>query len=107
MHDYTIDHAGSAELTCDIVSAENVITPIENLVSVSPNPFSDRISISTLGSFSQEDKIQIVDIHGRVVYTKESVDSLDLELSDLLSGVYFLRYTNSKGEVGISKIIKQ
>jgi len=60
-----------------------------------------------LDAFSPESKIEILDVHGRVIHLSQMSNKLDLELSWLNAGIYFLRYSNKKGEVGIKKIIKK
>lgn len=103
---FTVEHDGSADLVCDETSS-STSRIVDNLISVSPNPFTENLQINTLDAFSPESKIEILDVHGRVIHLSQMSNKLDLELSWLNAGIYFLRYSNKKGEVGIKKIIKK
>ena len=72
--------------------------------SVHPNPVSDIINISNLNNLEITSAI-VTDVNGRVVkQVNSSVESINL--SDLNSGVYFMRITTSEGE-GVTKLLKQ
>ena len=72
-------------------------------VSVFPNPFTNRISIST----DINSSISIIDITGKVVYATINLNELiQLDLSELKTGVYFLSISNNNTK-SISKLIKE
>lgn len=107
MDDFTIEHGGSATLTCDNSSTTSTNSRLANSISVTPNPFLDMISIKSTKSFAESDNLQIVDLYGRVVSSKRNIVDGEVDLSHLSSGVYFIQITNNQGEVGVHKIVKQ
>ncbi len=74
----------------------------ENLLEVSPNPFTDQLRLS--GAF---DQLWIYDVLGQQVQSSHSASpNLSLDLSELEPGIYFLSVR--KGEaISSQKIIKQ
>jgi hypothetical protein len=89
---------------CDLLGTESFST---NSFSVYPNPAKDIISIegfdiSTIMSYN------IADLNGRIVKSGENVNatSVQLNLSDLQSGVYLMTLNSDKGIV-TKKIVKE
>lgn len=72
-----------------------------------PNPFAGSLYVSS-DSELKNTEIQIVSIDGKKVYQKKSgnTDIINLNLSQLKSGVYFLKLRSNKSE-SIHKIIKK
>ncbi len=84
----------------------------ENRIKLYPNPFTDQINIVYHSSDTQTVTIQIVDIAGRQIYSKENVipkPGLNYfkipQLQSLRKGVYLVRIS-SEGEVLSRKILK-
>ncbi|HZK08939.1 MAG TPA: S8 family serine peptidase [Bacteroidales bacterium] len=84
----------------------------ENRIKLYPNPFTDQINIVYHSSDTQTVTIQIVDIAGRQIYSKENVipkPGLNYfkipQLQSLRKGVYLVRIS-SVGEVLSRKILK-
>ena len=73
----------------------------KNNISVSPNPAKDFITISSSSNVVIDSAV-ITDINGRIVKTSTSSQ---INISDLNSGVYFLKITTDQG-VGTTKVIK-
>ena len=73
----------------------------KNNLSVSPNPAKDLITISNSSNVVIDSAV-ITDINGRIVKTSASSQ---INISDLNSGVYFLKVTTDQG-VGTTKVIK-
>jgi len=72
-------------------------------ISVFPNPFTNILSIST----DVNSNISIIDITGKVVYSiTNSIEMIQLDLSELKTGVYFLSISNHNTK-SISKLIKE
>lgn len=68
-----------------------------------PNPVSQKLSIST--SECNDYKISIFDLSGRKIYSTEFFDkSINIELSDISSGVYTLKLETKNGSA-IKKLI--
>ena len=106
-HDYTITHDGSASLCgSDSEPSATNSASINNDMLIGPNPFSNSINLEYTGPVSPDDKVEIFDLTGRSmyanIYTKQAID-----LHKLKSGIYFLKFTNDKGEFGLKKIVKQ
>lgn len=75
--------------------------------SIQPNPVNDVFTLSTKNGVSIE-KVEVVDINGRVVsqVNASTTEAVQVNVSDLNSGVYFVRVQSDLG-VGTSKIIKK
>ncbi len=71
--------------------------------SMVPNPSSEIITIASYGE--NINSISITDLSGNLIYVELSVNSskLDVRISDLLPGAYFV---NIKSYSGITKIFK-
>jgi hypothetical protein len=76
------------------------------IFSVSPNPAKDLITISNTENISVN-SISITDLNGRIVKqnTYSNVTNVQVNISDLSSGVYMMNITSDKGSV-TKKIIK-
>ncbi len=75
-----------------------------DLVNVYPNPFKDRLNVST----ESKDRIDwiISDTRGRVVQSGQDIFSWTINTSKLYNGIYFLRLKKGNNEL-IYKIVKQ
>lgn len=75
--------------------------------AIQPNPVSDVFTLSTKNGVAIE-KVEVLDINGRIVnqVNGSSTDAIQVNVSDLNSGVYFVRVQSDLG-VGTSKIIKK
>ncbi len=78
----------------------------KNNLAVSPNPANDLVNITNNGSSVLNNAI-ITDINGRIVKNTNlnGVSSTQINVSDLNTGVYFLKITTDQG-VGTTKLIK-
>lgn len=76
-------------------------------VSVYPNPFQDKITIS-LENESSNAKVKLVDITGKQLYNNSfSGNSIEINnLESLNSGIYFLKIEDQNGSFTTKKIIK-
>lgn len=74
--------------------------------SIYPNPVADVLNIATKNGATIE-SAQVLDINGRIVNQTNVLgsDSIQINVSDLTSGVYFVKVQSELG-VGTSKIIK-
>jgi photosystem II stability/assembly factor-like uncharacterized protein len=73
--------------------------------AIMPNPASQSIALKGV-DFSDDVRVSITSIDGKIIYdamTKESV----LDISSMNSGMYFIKITDSKGNSGINKFIKE
>ena len=76
-------------------------------LNVFPNPTNSTITID-FNTFQDVFTVEILDLRGIAVITEEfqGKEKVSLEL-DVPNGVYFLRVSNSHGEVAYRKVIKQ
>lgn len=77
----------------------------EETYSIYPNPTNDVIFIQNEESTMPIEKIELLDLNGRLILTEEKFEE-SLNLSSLDQGVYFLRIYNNAQIVGAKKIIK-
>jgi hypothetical protein len=79
-----------------------------NNFSIQPNPVSDLFSVTTKNNIVIQN-IKVIDINGRIVNevnNTNSSDSMQVNVTELNTGVYFLKVQSELG-VGTSKIIKK
>ena len=98
----------AATMRIDTVNFTSVLSTndyISSKISVYPNPVKDIISI-TNDSNEIIKNVDISDINGRTIKSFKSVSQNQINISDLSSGVYFLKITTDGGNA-IKKIIKE
>jgi len=72
-------------------------------LSIYPNPANDKLSIN----IEEKATLEIINVQGQIVDTKNLTEkSNNLDLSNLVSGVYTLRIKTDRG-IAIRKLIKQ
>lgn len=77
---------------------------LDEAVSVYPNPAQNNLRISTTTSF---DQIVITDVVGKIVYQeKMNQNHVEVDISSLHAGIYFITLTNNSSVVS-KKVIKQ
>ncbi|MFZ6053181.1 T9SS type A sorting domain-containing protein [Halocola ammonii] len=78
-------------------------------LEVFPNPVNDILSVRVVdGKFGKTSKIEIADLHGRIVLSEESArgkNIIELDLSSLNAGVYLLRMTTENSKTLTEKIV--
>ncbi|MFT5166269.1 MAG: glucose/arabinose dehydrogenase [Saprospiraceae bacterium] len=78
--------------------------------SVNPNPFTDELTLSMEVNSSTEVSIQVVDITGKIIFSKEATlvgtTKETLQLSDLSTGVYFIHLKTTEGTI-TRKVVKE
>jgi hypothetical protein len=107
------DPSGNTSRDSMIITIQNTGTAIENFSNenrfqISPNPFEDNLNIQFLKSIDELESLTIIDVMGRVVKELNNLNTnqtLSINLSDLKSGVYFVRI-NFDQEIKTLKIIK-
>ncbi|MEO1257568.1 MAG: T9SS type A sorting domain-containing protein [Bacteroidota bacterium] len=73
--------------------------PIKNIIHVFPNPNAGRFFIESTENVA----IEIVDLNGKTIYKKRKLNGSLIELEEIKSGIYFLKYM--KGDLlGVEKI---
>ncbi len=76
-----------------------------SIFSISPNPTTGVVNLKG----SNINQVAVTDILGKVVLnnTYSSLSEVTLNMSDLNSGVYFVKVTNNEGTTSTSKVVKQ
>ncbi|MBN1599335.1 MAG: T9SS type A sorting domain-containing protein [Bacteroidales bacterium] len=87
---------------------ENFLSPVENTLmnnelAVYPNPFESQFTVELSDNIR---KLEIIDLQGCIVFTKELLNKKILQIStELNSGTYFLKVYTSD-EILMQKIVK-
>ena len=77
------------------------------MVKVYPNPVSNVLNVSVLGVVSAKASLQITDINGKIVMTKNIINNPQaIDISSLAKGVYMIKVNNNGKEI-TSKFTKQ
>jgi hypothetical protein len=106
IHDNAVGCNSQAEVdtSCKHVSVENLT--IDDGWLIYPNPASTTITIET-SAISAQSQFSIMEVNGQQLITQQITESKTLiDISNLPSGVYFVRMTGDKS-VAMGKFIKQ
>jgi len=118
-----IDQVSAVGLTSgNLTSGEVKIRPLHSIagteeygfieeMQISPNPALDQVRVKVNLDYAQEISIEIVDLLGRsIVNTKanatEGINVFPQDISNLESGTYFIKVTDSEGDEMVDKFIK-
>lgn len=105
--DYTVTCTNSTGCTSDESAAVTVTgvgineNELIQAISVSPNPTNGLVRISFEG-LNSEMTVSLRDVNGRILVTKSGSSLIELDLSDVEAGVYFIDCT-----VGGQRIVKR
>jgi hypothetical protein len=91
----------------DACGLSNTNFDFTNNFSFYPNPSNERITINWTNMILEN--VEVFDINGRLVLMKAinpSLGEMDIDLSELSSGVYILKATSNFGSVA-RKLIKE
>ncbi len=78
----------------------------ESTISIYPNPATDKITIETAATPTQC-QLSIINLNGQALITRQITEpKTQLDISNLPSGVYFVRVTGEK-RVEVGKFVKQ
>ena len=94
-----------------IISDVEEVVAADDVLTLSPNPASDRINILfNAASFEEDVKLEVTDISGRILNTqnlnKHELSNYNLDISGLMSGVYILNLRTTSKLVS-QKFVKQ
>ena len=78
-------------------------------VKIAPNPATDHINVTYSNPNATQHTIRVTSLTGRVVkqFPNFTGSNITIQTSDLSVGMYFLSFTNQKGEVGTKRFIVQ
>jgi hypothetical protein len=77
----------------------------DNLISIGPNPATDKLFINSGTSFGNE-IVQVIDYTGKILIEKNTFSEKSINTSALADGIYFLKYSNDKN-YSIKKFVLQ
>jgi hypothetical protein len=97
-----IDFDGTSE-TFNVLKVN--LSNVEGQVSIYPNPAQKMVQFKITNSTDESTEITITNLNGEVVLTETANNSARLDVSELKSGVYFLRATSNNSEVVNRKLI--
>tara|TARA_B100000809_G_C14834531_1_gene422338 strand:+ start:266 stop:631 length:366 start_codon:yes stop_codon:yes gene_type:complete len=76
-------------------------------ISIYPNPFSQKITLTILKNNSFIKSISIYDLNGKLVLEKEyNSNTINVNLNQYNNGIYFVKIIDNNGNVTAQKIIK-
>ena len=86
---------------CNIIISSTKETPLNDKISITPNPATEFIKIQTTFDIT---KTEVIDRNGKIILT--SIEK-EIDISGLTMGMYFLRITNSQNQQHHTKFIKR
>jgi hypothetical protein len=101
--DQDVEFTGYKIVVGNAGTIEQVISPIV----VSPNPANDEIKVEGISASMKASKVEITNIEGKVVASKEVSNSsnFSFDLAGMKAGIYFVNVTHASG-VETVKFIK-
>jgi hypothetical protein len=102
-----------AQFLISTCTSINETTATENIISVSPNPFAENLTVTLNQNNGELFTIEFLDVTGRKIKTFANDESLSkenkilLNLENIQTGIYFLKITGSNNTSITKKIIKQ
>jgi hypothetical protein len=86
--------------------SDNNSGSLARLIGIYPNPSTDKITVELTGA-TLDGNLTIVNIEGQQLITRQiTMTKTQIDISNLPSGIYFVRLTNDK-TVEVGKIIKE
>ena len=89
-------------LTLDDLPSSTKNISLNNALEISPNPTNGEIIIDAEGNFD----VEIIDLSGRVIFTKKVQGQESLNLRNIPNGVYQARIFSEGKQVSLNKIVK-
>ncbi|MEO8516712.1 MAG: T9SS type A sorting domain-containing protein [Flavobacterium sp.] len=110
LHNSPANGTGTHALIVDNFTVTQVLSAKDFLfskISVFPNPATNVVNISNADNLDIT-KVEMVDINGRVIkaVTPKTMSNIEINISDLTSGVYFMNIKTNEG-MTTKKIIKE
>ena len=113
----TVDASRTSTTTCPagVPSMANMMVPVEAMIPEGkdrtyPNPVQNRVIVETDLRLITEKDVRIIDLQGREMkpasVRKISATRMELDLSNLTSGQYYIRMSNQAG-MKVFRIMKQ
>ncbi|WP_375578758.1 S8/S53 family peptidase [Marivirga tractuosa] len=104
----------AVKLICDYYNKPHLYNDIfksSNLLSLYPNPASDKIRLTLESNISKLMKVQILNFNGQFVIemnvnVKKGVQNIELEINSLNTGIYFLTLENTEKRKMLKLVVK-
>ena len=85
-----------------VTATADMIEEIDSKVEIYPNPVNDILYVE---AGTEIEKVVVYDVYGRQQTTVNGQQSLSIDLSNLKSGIYFIKINTEKGNI-VKRIIK-
>ncbi len=109
--EWTVTDESENEATCSFTITVNAYVGINNIldneISISPNPTTGivNINLTDLKDLSGL-SLQIIDITGKIIYSKDKACLVTIDISNQPAGIYFIKI-QTENEIITRKLIKQ
>jgi len=90
---------------------EAIPLPLLSIEKIYPDPFDQLLNIAIASSIEESVKIQLLDLHGRIILSKDHVlikgnNLVDLNIEqDIADGLYILQVTTKKGQTFAHRVV--
>jgi endo-1,4-beta-xylanase len=104
------EDAADGSYTYSAIIKINLNSNISFKVITAPNPFTNNINVQIESATSQNIRISLLDLNGKVLFTKQQAvvqgaSSIPFDASSIAHGIYFLRLNTSMEETTV-KLVK-
>ncbi len=108
---YTVEEAGceaTAEQSITVVNCVGLLEVSKDiLLEVYPNPTTGIVNIDINTEDMENAELKVIDIVGKVIYSVDNVsNTMNIDLSDNPSGIYFIQIKNDKQNVSKKIFLK-
>jgi len=108
---FTVTKTQCKSVTTDVITVSvsptgiNDINYLNEVVEVSPNPSNGLVTVTSRFDF---EKIELLSVTGQVLLSETvNAKTRELNLTDLLEGIYFVRVVYPNGLSTVKKVVKQ
>ena len=105
---YRMEVAPVCDSTISFTTGSFDFKPYLNTISIYPNPTSDELNISLLGSLYQTSKLDLINSFGYTVASKDLKPgdiNFKMDVHAFAPGVYILKLQDKSGMIGLEKVI--
>lgn len=99
-----VDNVSLTKIPC-ITGIESAISNPQSAITISPNPFTDKITITNKNS--EEGEIILYDIASRKLLQQKFTNSTSINTAQLAKGIYLYDVRNKNGVIRNGKVVKE
>jgi len=112
--DYTFRYSVSGTAPCaaatddvnvKVVAITSINSILDSKVGIYPNPVTDNLVVD-MTKVDGLKSVKLVDMLGRVVFEASNANTLNIEMSDLTEGMYFVHIQSESGNL-VKSVVKQ